>query len=154
MMDTYNEEEEVQGSLPFDDDFYDAVDASIYRCVTEVVGPMEQRLTDRLVAECAKLAHVAAPGPSSEVDPPPPKRPHTQEGQEGAHGVDKDAFERLRAAFLAKEPLCPPVQPQSVVPVASLPPSSPATGGRGGVVETGLGFGCSAPGQRRHAGSG
>lgn len=47
-MEEYYEEEEVQESLPFDDDFFEAVDNSIYCCVNEVVGPMEQRLSDVL----------------------------------------------------------------------------------------------------------
>lgn len=125
-------EDEPQGALPFDDDFYEAVDASIFRCVNEVVTPMEQRLTDRIVAECAKLAQAHSAGPAvPTVSPsePPPKKPCVEEAQ----GVDKDAFERLREAFFAKESVPPPVPASSGTRDSPPPPPPPRLRWRKGI---------------------
>lgn len=106
--------EDPMADLPWDEDFYDAVDASIYWAVEEAMNPLEERLsrqiaqafanfTPQTVAPAPSNAQGSAPAPQVPVEPPAKR---TREA-----GVDLDAFDRLRQAFLATQPALPPSLP-------------------------------------------
>ncbi|KAJ1164749.1 hypothetical protein NDU88_005183 [Pleurodeles waltl] len=76
-------DEDPLAQLPQDDEFYEAVDASIYRAFEKAMVPIEQRLTRQTAHECAKWAQTStatAPVPNALAHPPddqpfPAKRP-------------------------------------------------------------------------------
>lgn len=64
----YYEEEDSLAYLQWDEQFYDAVDNSIYKAVSEVMTPMEQRLAERIDQACSRLMQ---PAPAIQTPPLP-----------------------------------------------------------------------------------
>ncbi|KAJ1142942.1 hypothetical protein NDU88_009254 [Pleurodeles waltl] len=90
--------------LTDDEEFFDAVDASIYRVVSEAIGPLEDRLSQQRAHECAKftassLTPSAPPmsfndSQSSTMVATPAKRSHEA-------GVDHNIFDCVKNSLLS-----------------------------------------------------
>lgn len=83
LYDDQGEEEDPLSGLPWDDEFYDAVDASIHRAVAEAMSPLEERLSRQIAQACDRLAgSIPAASPTMpsvtslpDSQPPPANRP-------------------------------------------------------------------------------
>ncbi|KAJ1172016.1 hypothetical protein NDU88_003872 [Pleurodeles waltl] len=65
-------DEDPLAQLPWDDEFSEAVDASIYSAVEEVMAHMEKRSVQQFARECnkqAQIATTAVPAPTSPASP-------------------------------------------------------------------------------------
>ncbi|KAJ1092796.1 hypothetical protein NDU88_005906 [Pleurodeles waltl] len=90
--------------LTDDEEFFDAVYASIYREVSEAIGPLEDRLSQQIAQECAKLS-VSSLTPSA----PPMSFNDSQSSTTAATpakrrreaGVDHDVLDRVKNSLLS-----------------------------------------------------
>lgn len=58
-------EEDPLTALQWDDNFYDAVDASIHRAISEAMVPLQSCISCQIAQECEKLARAVPGQPAS-----------------------------------------------------------------------------------------
>lgn len=159
--DYYEEEEEEETQFfPLSDEFCDAVDSSILKAVSDAVAPLEKKLDDlaKRLQPLSEREDVAGPsGPlppqssSASLPEKPRKRPRSD-------GVDSNALEKLRQAFLDAQTPAQPVEPSSSEPlpsgtprlIPSPPPSEDLHGGSDGESEKSRSWRPSPPGSVSH----
>lgn len=120
-------EDNALSSLQWNENFYEAVDDSIYRAVGEAMAPLEERLTTKIDQAMAHLAslQVATPPPASMNFPETASSPPSAKRLRDS-GMDTPAFDRVKKAFLATNPAVPTALQPPVTPVPPQPgPSCP-----------------------------
>ncbi|KAJ1155754.1 hypothetical protein NDU88_008483 [Pleurodeles waltl] len=91
--------------LPWDEEFYDALNASIGRAVSDAMGALEERLSQQTAGKCTKVT-VSTPAPTARPVSPghsqPPSADTTSVNRFREVEVDHDTFAQLKQAFLAQ----------------------------------------------------